>query len=48
MTEAQARAYLDRTNWYEMVERVYGEKMPEEVRKKREEAYMVLKKGEEN
>ena len=47
MTPEQARAYLDRTEWYEMAERALKQPMPEYVRKKREEALAILKKEEQ-
>ena len=47
MTPEQARAYLDRTMWYEMAEKALGQPMPEYVRKKREEASKMLQEMEE-
>lgn len=48
MTPEQARAYLDKTEWYEMVERALNQPMPEYIRRKREEARAVLKREEQN
>lgn len=47
MTPEEARAYLDRTEWYEMAELAKIQPMPEYVRKKRKEALAILKKGEQ-
>ncbi|QZT34566.1 hypothetical protein HUR95_04145 [Caldalkalibacillus thermarum TA2.A1] len=46
MTPEQAKAYLNKTEWYEMAEKALKQPMPEHVRRKREEAYTILKKGE--
>ncbi|MDQ0340278.1 hypothetical protein J2S00_003083 [Caldalkalibacillus uzonensis] len=48
MTRSEAQMYLDRTNWYELRRYVTGEPVPRDVEKKREEAYEVLKKGEDD
>lgn len=47
MNESQARSYLARTEWYEMVERALKQPMPDHVRKMREEAYEILQKTKE-
>lgn len=43
MTKLEAELYLFRTAWYEIVERESGQPMPEEIKRKREKAYAILK-----
>lgn len=47
MTPEKARAFLSRTEWYEMAERALRQPMPKYVRKKREEASKMLQEMEE-
>ena len=47
MTPEQAKAYLEKTMWYEMAELAKIQPMPDEIRKLRVEVYEILKKEEQ-
>ena len=48
MTPEEARAYLDRTEWYEMAELAKIQSMPDHVREMRRIAEAILKQADVN
>ena len=46
MTKTEAQQYLWQTDWYELVRIATGQPVPEDVERKRKQAYQILKKAE--